>query len=86
MSKRNRALPFIVQSSTDPSKYVLGDQACEMLSGISGRVAVIAVAGAAVAILTHNSSCLAYLQGSHLCQPRFLVKAVMSCVTTRVLA
>ena len=44
-SKRARSLPFIVQSAIDPQKYVLGDQAVEMLSSVTGKVAVIAVAG-----------------------------------------
>lgn len=45
-TKRARAIPFITQSPTDPSKYVLGEQAVDMLSGITGKLAVIAVAGA----------------------------------------
>lgn len=45
MSRRSRAIPFITVSPTDPSKYVLGDQAVELLSGMTGRLAVIAIAG-----------------------------------------
>lgn len=46
MAKRGRAIPFIVQSDEDPTQYVLGEQAVEMLTGITGKLALVAVAGA----------------------------------------
>lgn len=44
-SKKSRPIPFIVQKKSDPTKYELGEQAVTMLRGLTGRIALIAVAG-----------------------------------------